>query len=361
MSKRHDALVFIGRFSPLHLGHEAVIDKAISLGPVIVLVGSAFGPRNLRNPWTFEERKAMIKAKYGDRVIVKPLPDYPYNDQKWKAAVRSLVYSSLPWSDMPQKIGLIGHSKDRSSYYLNMFPDWDSIEVENHEGLNATTIRELLLHRRDISQFLSEDVANEIAPLPETIFNEFELNNLYQKPYRTLTRKDIENWYGAMDEEDFIVVDHIEDFADEFRPKYPPIFHTVDAVVVQSGHVLLVKRKSAPGIGLWALPGGFLEQDETMVAGAVRELREETKIKVPEPVLYGSIKGEKVFDHPHRSTRGRTITTAFFFDLGDKATLPKVVGSDDAEKAVWVPYNEIDMTKMFEDHGHIIDYFTNIK
>jgi bifunctional NMN adenylyltransferase/nudix hydrolase len=141
---------------------------------------------------------------------------------------------------------------------------------------------------------------------------------------------------------------------------YAPTFVTTDAVVVQSGHLLLVKRKHAPGMGLWALPGGFLNQEETLEAGMLRELREETKIKVPLPVLRGSIKSQKTFDHPNRSTRGRTITTAFFIDLGFDNALPKVKGSDDAEVAVWVPFNKIDRTQMFEDHFAIIDNFINI-
>ena len=124
--------------------------------------------------------------------------------------------------------------------------------------------------------------------------------------------------------------------------------------------MLLVKRKHAPGIGLWALPGGFLQPDETRVYGMLRELKEETKIKVPGPVLMGSIKSQKTFDHPHRSTRGRTITTAFFIDLGFSEKLPKVHGSDDAEKAVWVPFKDVDRTKMMEDHFHIIDTFISL-
>ena len=140
---------------------------------------------------------------------------------------------------------------------------------------------------------------------------------------------------------------------------FPPTFMTVDAVVVQSGHILLVKRGDMPGKGLWALPGGFLNQEETMLDGAIRELKEETKIKVPVPVLKGSIKGSKTFDAPNRSSRGRTITQAFFIDLG-VGDLPKVKGSDDAEKAFWVPFNKVKQEKMFEDHFAIIDYFLNI-
>ena len=115
-----------------------------------------------------------------------------------------------------------------------------------------------------------------------------------------------------------------------------------------------------PGAGLWALPGGFLDQDETLLDGAIRELKEETKIKVPVPVLKGSIKSQKTFDNPRRSLRGRTITTAFFIDLGFSETMPKVKGADDAEVARWVPFKDINPAEVFEDHFAIIDYFTNI-
>lgn len=87
---------------------------------------------------------------------------------------------------------------------------------------------------------------------------------------------------------------------------YPVTFVTVDAVVVHSGHLLLVRRRSEPGRGLWALPGGFVGQDERLETACIRELREETGLKLPEPVLRGSVKDRQVFDHPQRSLRGRT-------------------------------------------------------
>jgi bifunctional NMN adenylyltransferase/nudix hydrolase len=94
---------------------------------------------------------------------------------------------------------------------------------------------------------------------------------------------------------------------------YPPIFVTADAVVISSGHVLMIKRRSEPGRGLWALPGGFVNAntDKSVEDAAIRELREETGIKVPAPVLRGSIKRGRVFDAVNRSARGRTITHAF--------------------------------------------------
>ena len=123
----------------------------------------------------------------------------------------------------------------------------------------------------------------------------------------------------------------------------------------------MIKRKSAPGEGLYALPGGFLNQNERIVDGAIRELKEETKIKVPDKVLIGSIKAKEVFDAPDRSLRGRTITHAFYIELDD-ITPPKVKGSDDALVAEWIPLSNISgmQDKLFEDHGAIIQFFTGI-
>ena len=135
---------------------------------------------------------------------------------------------------------------------------------------------------------------------------------------------------------------------------YPPTFVTVDAVVVQSGHVLLVERRSNPGAGLYALPGGFVNQTETLLDACLRELREETRLKVPAPVLKGSIKNRRIFDAPYRSARGRTITEAFYIELEPASTLPKVRGSDDARHAFWQPLGQLDSLRMFEDHFFII-------
>jgi len=71
-------------------------------------------------------------------------------------------------------------------------------------------------------------------------------------------------------------------------------------------------------------------------------------------VLRGSLTSRDFFDDPHRSTRGRTITQAFRFDLRPDVELPKVKGSDDAAMALWVPLARIRSEEMFEDHYFII-------
>jgi len=336
-----DALVFIGRFQPFHNGHKAVVEAALEKAKeVIVVVGSSFASRNVRNPFTFQERKDMIKAVFpSDRVKVVPVSDYPYDDNKWIAAIQNVVHGAINWSADPVKIGLIGHKKDHTSYYLNIFPTWGAVDVPNVDGINATDIRKALFEGEltdvyDWRSFIPKEVKSVIKPIVN-LTKDFEV--LFQE-YK-MVKKYKEAWKAA---------------------PFPPTFMTVDAVVVQSGHILLVKRGDMPGKGLWALPGGFLNQEETMLDGAIRELKEETKIKVPVPVLKGSIKGSKTFDAPNRSARGRTITQAFYIDLGMADELPKVKGSDDAAKAFWVPFKDVKQEKMFEDHFHIIDNFLNI-
>ena len=137
---------------------------------------------------------------------------------------------------------------------------------------------------------------------------------------------------------------------------YAPTFLTCDAVVVQSGHVLLVKRGANPGKGLWALPGGFVNQNERIQDACMRELREETRLKVPLPVLHGSVKNKEVFDHPDRSLRGRTVTQAFYIEL-PPGKLPQVKGGDDAASAKWVPLAFVREEEMYEDHYHILTHF----
>jgi bifunctional NMN adenylyltransferase/nudix hydrolase len=108
---------------------------------------------------------------------------------------------------------------------------------------------------------------------------------------------------------------------------------------------------------LWALPGGYVNAntDKSVEDAAIRELREETLIKVPAPVLRGNIKDSRVFDAIDRSPRGRIITHAFKIVLPD-GELPRVKGSDDAEKARWVPIAEVCSDECFEDHYEMVQW-----
>lgn len=337
MSKKYDVIVYIGRFQPFHNAHLEILNRAISLSEkVVVILGSSFQPRTYKNPFTITQRELMIYGEIGidtlGKVKIFPARDSMYNDQAWAIRIQQIVAENSP---IKAKIGIIGHEKDESSFYLKMFPQWDHIDVECIEPLHSTDIRDLYF-REEVNMNYIKGV------VPETTF---ALLNSY---------KETEHYDQILKERFFI-----EDYKRQYAGfPYPPTFVTTDAVVVQSGHVLMVKRRSEPGKGLLALPGGFLnaDTDKSMVDCCIRELKEETRIKVPTPVLIGSIKDTKVFDAINRSARGRTITHAFHIELPD-GELSKVKGSDDAEKAMWVPIGKLDSVDCFEDHFDIINYF----
>lgn len=351
MEKEFDLLVFVGRFQPFHNEHKRIIDIALEKSKnVLILIGSAGKARTIRNPFTFEERADMIRGSFEDmwpihdRLIIKPLYDKTYNDAAWIKQVQTVVldtalhvanngssFHASGYNDI--KVGLIGASKDNTSYYLKMFPQYKSVNVEIENDLHATTIRESFL-----------EFGNLGGPVPRNVFTfltDFAKTEACQQLRSELSfvRAYKKQW--------------------EVSP-YPVKHATVDSVVEQSGHILLVKRKAEPGKGLWALPGGHLNEYEKQLDGAIRELREETKIKVPEAVLRGSIRDHETFDDPYRSTLGRVITKAYHFKLADDVTLPKVKGADDAVRAKWVPISDLREEDFFDDHHHIISYFLGL-
>lgn len=270
-------------------------------------------------------------------IEIAPLPDQPYADDLWIASVQRIVSDFASVRNLT-KIGLIGHSKDATSYYLKLFPTWGSVEVESVRNLSSTPIRQAYFESPALA-LVSHD--SDLPPNVHDFLSSFAAT---------------EDCRRLRDE-----AAHIRAYRKSWEAApYPPTFVTVDAVVVQSGHILLVERGAQPGKGLLALPGGFVNQNETLVDACIRELREETRLKVPDPVLRGSIVSTRVFDDPQRSTRGRTITHAFLIHLSPATALPKVKGGDDAAKAKWVPLGSVDSSKMFEDHHAIIQRMTSI-
>lgn len=337
MSDRpYGTLVLIGRFQPLHNAHLEIIKRCTALtDQLLIIVGSANQPRTYKNPFTFEERAQMIRDAARNlslQIHIEPNIDTMYNDQAWAIRVQGIHsrYRCLGTKD-----GIIGHRKDESSFYLDMFPQWEFVNVDKIEPLGATDIRDLYF-RRDVNMSFIRGV------VPETTFKFL------------MQFKDTPEYEQIIREREFI-----ENYKKQYASlPYPPVFVTTDAVVIQSGHVLMIKRRSEPGKGLWALPGGFLNAntDRSVQDAMIRELKEETGIKVPVPVLKGSIQDNRVFDAIGRSARGRTITHAFKIVLPD-GELPKVKGMDDAEKAKWVPIAEVRSEDCFEDHWEILQNF----
>ncbi len=347
MQYDYDFAVFIGRFQPFHAGHLKVVMAGLARAErLILLIGSAWQARSPRNPWTHQERETMVRACLSEednqRLLCLPLMDVPYNDELWvrnvQQTVAGLVTAHYKTPHRPAQIALVGHRKDQTGFYLNLFPGWTSLPVENHQQLSATPLRERFFSGEADAAIDEMTHAGVLPPAVAT----------YLRRYASEPDND---GYQQVCEEIAFVQKYRRAWA---AAPYPPTFVTVDAVVVQSGHVLLIERRANPGKGLLALPGGFVELNERLRDACLRELREETRLKVPAPVLRGSIRRQAVYDDPFRSARGRTITHAFYIELEPNAQLPRVKGSDDARRAQWVPLGQLDPQQLFEDHYFII-------
>ena len=115
----------------------------------------------------------------------------------------------------------------------------------------------------------------------------------------------------------------------EYTYKYPRPAVTADCVVMTKEsvpQVLLIERGFAPYKGCWAFPGGFMNMDETTEQCAIRELEEETGLKVTELQQIGA------YSKIDRDPRGRTITVAYLVVIDAPVA---VTGLDDAAKAQW--------------------------
>ena len=128
--------------------------------------------------------------------------------------------------------------------------------------------------------------------------------------------------------------------------KYPRPAVTGDCIVITkeaNAKVLLIQRGDEPYKGCWAFPGGFMNMDETTEQCAIRELEEETGLKVKDVHQIGA------YSKVDRDPRGRTITVAYLAII-DKPI--SVVGQDDAAKAEWWPISAL--PQLAFDHDEIM-------
>ena len=384
-----DFLVFIGRFQPLHMAHVDIIREALRKSKrVIVLVGSANNSGDIRNPFSFEQRQIWIENVFREqdsRLFVLPLNDHTYNLNAWIEEVHKQV-NSVTWhykTSKGLKIGLIGRNKDHASYYLKLFPEWGSVNFSYEKILNlsveefdpyhlrlsnlgATELRQELFERtKALNEYSKLSVAQKVIRKEKDrlLLERFVPGRVYDDLVSGVDFVNKTEFTPWIETEEFKNLKAEYEYIKEYKKKwdnvpYPPTFTTVDAVVVQSGYILLVKRKAHPGKGKWALPGGFLNQNETLLEGCLRELKEETKIKIPRNVLLGSLKAQKTFDDVHRDPRGRFLTTAFLFNLEPQIDLPQVKAASDAADVKWVPLAELEPNDLFIDHYFIIDNMT---
>ena len=364
MSHDYQHGIFIGRFQPIHKGHLKTIEKALEeCAELIILIGSAYRPSTVRNPWSADNRRLMIskaiREYFGEvnghwsdklsedsvlrRIKFAPLRDYLYNDYKWLAEVYTTARECGAQDGVHATV-LYGSDKDDSSYYLKMFPHW-TLKMQPLLHYNRVKGAVSSVHIRECWFEAVVEQSGMLGWIMPSTAKYLHVPNQY-----------------LIDE-----YNHYEDYRSEHEwveKPYDPVFVTVDSLVIRSGCILVVKRGFHPGKGLYALPGGFLNSQERLKQSAIRELREETKIVFPSGDTVKDwnalLKDVQIFDHPMRSLRGRTITHVHLFDMGI-GSMPQVEGADDAEKAFWMPIGDVSRNedRWFEDHYDIIVQMTS--
>jgi len=339
----HEWAVCIGRFQLFHDAQLALVRRGLALAPrCAVLIGSAHQARSPRNPFTWQERVDAIRLALTEdergRVDFLAIRDV-WDQKRWVAAVQKAM-AQLTGSDRTRVV-LVGHRKDATSEYLNAFPGWPLHDLGRLGELHGKALRAALYSGPSLEATLAA-IASQVPPSMLDF-----LRSWAELPFLARLR---EEWAELAEEHDKWAA-----------APYPPVFVTVDAVVRIADQVLLIRRGRAPGKGLLALPGGFIEQRETAYQSAVRELQEETGFSLLPQEMEHACRAMRVFDHPDRSQRGRVITHAFHFDLGERM-LPEIAGSDDAAEARWVPMAELpSLEEQFhDDHFHILDAFLGI-
>lgn len=350
-----DFAVFIGRMRPVHLAHMRIIEEALERAEkLIVLVGSANRPRSyVVSAFDYEEVLAMLTILYkhhiaSGRLIVRPLDDFIYDQDGWLAETKTVVERAVR-EVLPRerrgdtdirdiKVGLAGFGKDASSYYLDMFPEWTSIQVgKSFALLSATAVREAYFQR-----------------IPQ--LSDFALDGRIVEYLRSFMHTD-EFAYVVRERE--AIEKNIKDYG-----RGP--FNASDAVITWRDHVLLVNRDGKVGFGLDAFPGGMLECGETTLQCAFRELNEETRVLDLNPgfeqTLKRSMVAYRLFDDPRRDPRGHYMSHAYHFALPDDfdARALKMEPKSDARDVRLMPIADWGHRKAFLDHFAMLRTFVPI-
>lgn len=381
--KKYNYAIYIGRFQGFHNGQLENIKHGLNIADkLIIIIGSANKPIDWKNPWTAQERIEMMKSSLSEDMLknihFQTIEDRLYQNAEWEALVYEAVdsilhdYSAFRLNAVREeqraKIALVGCDKDDTTWYLRCFPDWkqeftSAFIPENKDSpLNSTHIRELLFEeyaeRESIKKYPGFALDGKGMDYLSTI------KSLVPKGSFSFMQKWLESEAAA-----YVYAWYRND--KKYQEPYELLpygtnFYCADNVVVHTGHVLLIKRKFHPGKDLWALPGGHINNNENAFQASIRELYEETNIKLPEKVVIGNFFGEKLFDHPDRSLRGRcgkkvgrTVSISHCYALNGGDGLPRVKPADDADEAWW--FNLAQLRKMrnelFEDHGDQILYW----
>lgn len=344
---------YIGGFRPFHNGHVSIVMRALEdFDKVVIVVGSFSNSISIRCPFTGYQRASIIdnwitNNDLKNRVSISHNEDY-LTDDEWLDSLQTFAYQDYAFivcdRENPEYIDLI-----KSRYNVKTY--------ECLSDISATKIRNALF----------DDEYPQFAFIRDNVPSE-TISFLYDDYVKTLQ--------SAYSYDEYQTVLKIKKEAASL--KYPPIYVCADALLLaetaKKTYILLIKRNGKIGNGQFAMPGGYVNQNETTYQAALRELQEETGIQfsidIPKnnnPILRNV--SSYIADYPSRSVRGRVISHVYMFNIyANNNGVEKMIldtsidddyiisAGDDAGEVFWLDVNEINKHRslFFEDHFLII-------
>lgn len=357
----YDAGLMLGRFQLVTLGHLAGVIAMAGMSDLCAIgIGSANQSRDTRNAWSYQDRIGMwmaaLPSEIYERVRFFGQEDLG-NSLRWASAVENRMGHLLRDQDLDPdeaSVGLFGHKKDATSFYLDDFPAYILEQLPNVDGINASDLRDDYFRNRDF--WLWAD--NAQGRVPEGVIK-------WLDGFRTTEE------YGRLFEEASRQDRAAEAWAKRMTPDGPGlphdvIFNDAVAVVVQGNRLLMHRKTTFPGKGYWTLPEGPLGLRENEVQAAMRVAIARTGIDVSETVLRRALKDSWTRTDPYRSTKGRTIAFPSVFQLTPtpkgrtpeerrkSMALPRLRASDDVG---FFTFDEVRRmrSEIYADHAIIID------
>lgn len=287
--------LFIGRFQPLHLGHLNAIDKTFSdIDSLIIGIGSSEKHHTAENPFTYEERKSMIKSSVNGDYRIVPIPDI--NDySKWVEHIETIVGD---FDVVYSGNAVVNDLFEKKGYNIK--------KIAEEIYISSSAIRDMMALGGGWRKFTSRKVTEYIEKIDGV------------ERVRMLKRHFL-NPSPAVD----III------------KYGPKTHKSDSII-------LIRRRD----GRLALPGGFEEFGESTEATAVREAKEETGLDIDVERLLG------VYSDPKRDSRTHVISITYV-----AKGRGELKAGDDAREAFVVPLEEALNMDLAYDHKKILSDF----
>lgn len=335
--------VVIGRMQGFHDDHENHIVRAsLENDIVMVLIGSSNRRVSIKNPFTYDQRCTMIYLNIMDkvdmrRVVFRPLRDTA-TDAEWVENVRHIVAQQ---ANSGSTVALYGSDKDETTYYLQMFPEWNQRFTEATSGFDATALRKAWFKGYQTDRaILGTKIMDHVSPKTVMYMNALPFNENLQNEWEYY-QNEAARFAGYP-------------FPDTLN------FSCADCVFTWNDYVAFIERARNPGRGCKALPGGFRNRGETHRVAAEREGYEETRINIPPAALAKCYRGEKLFDDGSRSLGIPRSTLAVHYDLSEMFDeMPVLYPADDAADYEWIHKKHLDdrATEIYDDHLFIAKHF----